>query len=213
MDSKVTNQEMHQGTIVINSIAEYLAHLSQLDPSREKLFYRGQADSSWIVNCSAARRLTQDSSNQIHAQLIDSLLVGYLEFLVAKAKLRKFTPQDFDPESPDLEFLAQLQHHGAATGLIDFTSRPLVALWFACHESHENDGAVYALPQSKTRKITNNIFLNNKIAYYYKDDTLWSWEPAPLLDSRILAQGSVFVFGGAGIASSQMKKVIIPCKL
>ena len=32
----------------------------------------------------------------------------------------------------DLELLADLQHHGVATCLIDFTQTPLTALWFAC---------------------------------------------------------------------------------
>lgn len=41
-------------------------------------------------------------------------------------------------------FLAFCQHHGIPTNLIDVTSNPLVALWFACQESKEMaDGFVY----------------------------------------------------------------------
>lgn len=32
----------------------------------------------------------------------------------------------------DLQLLADLQHYGIATRLIDFTSNPTTALWFAC---------------------------------------------------------------------------------
>ena len=37
-------------------------------------------------------------------------------------------------EVSDLQLLAKLQHFGAATGRLDFTWSPLVALWFASDE-------------------------------------------------------------------------------
>jgi hypothetical protein len=33
----------------------------------------------------------------------------------------------------DLELLLELQHYGAATGLVDFSRDFLIALWFAAH--------------------------------------------------------------------------------
>jgi hypothetical protein len=36
-------------------------------------------------------------------------------------------------ELSNLELLLELQHYGAATGLIDFSRDFLVALWFACN--------------------------------------------------------------------------------
>ncbi len=49
-----------------------------------------------------------------------------------------------------MQLLAKLQHFGAATGLIDFTWDPLVALWFASEscldkEGNETDGKVFAV--------------------------------------------------------------------
>ena len=43
----------------------------------------------------------------------------------------------------DLQRLSVLQHQGAATGLLDFTEYPLVALWFACAERSDKDGKVF----------------------------------------------------------------------
>ncbi len=40
--------------------------------------------------------------------------------------------------------LAELQHHGAATSLIDFTKSALIALWFACQDKKTN-GKVFCL--------------------------------------------------------------------
>lgn len=50
--------------------------------------------------------------------------------------------------SDDLQLLAELQHYGIATRLIDVTSNPLTALWFACQDGGEGvdrDGVLLAL--------------------------------------------------------------------
>ena len=197
---------MNEATI--SSITDFQAQLDRLNLKSTQILFRGQPDASWPVTCSAARRLTQDSASPIRTQLIGSLLVGYLESLIARARLRRIFPPQLDADSSDLDFLAQLQHQGAATGLFDFTHNPLVALWFACHESHETDGAVFVLPRSRTKQITSAEALNIQIAYFYKGGVLWSWDPNPL-GSRIEAQGSVFVFGGDRIANSNMERFVV----
>ncbi len=40
----------------------------------------------------------------------------------------------------ELELLARLQHHGAATRLLDCSRNAFVALWFACRWAPEKDG-------------------------------------------------------------------------
>ena len=101
-------------------------------------------------------------------------------------------------ELNDLELLAELQHYGAATCLIDFTKNPLVALWFACQPPSTNteqveDGKVVALdvkdkfPQIEPENLDAPIedLLREKI---------WLYSPKKQ-NNRIVAQQSVFVFG------------------
>ena len=190
---------------VITSITEFHEQLGQLKPKDAVFLYRGQANATWPVDCSAARRLTKNSA--IETQLIRHLLVGYLDILISTARMRGFLPPGFNESISDLELLAHLQHQGAATGLIDFTRHPLVALWFACHESLDTDGAIYVLDRSQTVEISRREDLRDKtIQSTYAKDTLWSWEPSAH-DNRMAAQSSVFVLGVPEIARTNMTEL------
>ena len=195
---------------VITSVAEFHEQLRKLATGAAVFLYRGQAEAAWPVSCSAARRLTKDPSDPLEIQNVSfRTLIGYLEFLIARAKMRGFLPPEIDITSPDLELLAQLQHQGAATGLIDFTRQPHVALWFACNEARADDGAISVLARSATEEISSRRDIENRtIQSFYQGDTLWSWEPAAL-GNRIVAQSSVFVLGVPAVASDMMGKFIV----
>ena len=208
-------QKKNRSDITIATVAEFHEQLGNLGTEGETNFlYRGQANVKWSVDCSAVRRLTNYSTNPIDDQLINFLLVGYLDFLIAKAKMRGFIPPGLSENSTDLEFLAQLQHQGAATGLIDFTRQPLVALWFACtatrEEDRKADGAVYVLSRSATQAVSKRDLedKNKTIQDFYKKDKLWLWDPSAI-GNRIVAQGSIFVFGIPRIYPAQMKQLIV----
>ncbi len=108
----------------------------------------------------------------------------------------------------DLDLLAELQHRGAATCLIDFTKNPLVALWMACREGSSGaaHGKVYAVDISSQltfQPVTSELSQEKKIAYFFKPDEnsgyqLYQWQPN-YQDNRMLAQQSIFLFGGAKI--------------
>src|ERR1017187_7723098 len=49
----------------------------------------------------------------------------------------------FAPEN-DWEWMAIAQHHGLPTRLLDWTTNPLVAAFFAVESASNTDGAIYA---------------------------------------------------------------------
>ena len=71
----------------------------------------------------------------------DEAFIRYHEELILKCKRNRFDVRN-GTQLDELELLADLQHHRAATCLIDFTRNALVALWFACEDSTK-DGKVF----------------------------------------------------------------------
>ncbi len=100
----------------------------------------------------------------------------------------------------DLELLAELQHYGAATCLIDFTTHSFVALYFACASLDNKTEKVVAFNSDNTNlynEITNdtNKEISHWLTEHIRNKKLWVFSPPKELNNRIISQQSVFVFG------------------
>ena len=99
---------------------------------------------------------------------------------------------DYTDEENDDIILAQLQHFGGSTNLIDFTTDYLVAFFFACDGSPEQDGRVVLLATSE-------------------EMSEYIWSPSSPVN-RVIAQKSVFVEHPEGFVQPD-DEVIIPQNL
>lgn len=181
--------------IKINCIEDYLKEITRIAKEKNiKLFiYRGQPNSSWDVQSSAARRLLK--SLESDSFFIESFIKYHVR-LLDNAKLKGYHQKE-KKELTDLELIAELQHYSAATCLIDFSRNPLVALWFASYGNLEVDGAVFLLnlgDPEKFSQITFNHVQNWSIDKLLNENKLWYWEPSDL-NLRIPKQHSIFIFG------------------
>ena len=133
--------------IEISDLADYINQINIITDSEKSYLYRGQENEEWQVNSSAYRRLQRQlvmSPSELESEreynrfseLLRSQQRDYLKQIIDEIQLKyPSTYRDLHP----LECMAHLQHNKVATGLIDFTFSPLVALWFACAtEDHED---------------------------------------------------------------------------
>ena len=137
---KVSAQERR-----VKNVAEYLEQVSRIKEQwrNSVLAFRGQEDKSWRLESSAERRLKNSIRSQ--ARVPDQLFIEYHKDLLEKCKLKNYDKREGKSLS-ELQLLADLQHHGSATCLIDFTRSALVALWFACEKiESDKDGKVFVV--------------------------------------------------------------------
>ena len=139
-------------------------------------------------------------------------LVAYTQILLNGSRQHVGNCSELPPGSSELEVLAQLQHQGAATGLIDFTTEALVALWFACSKYADKDGAVYILPRSEVHHLGEHEVARHQALNYFGsgkwDNPLYLWSPQRL-PGRPASQGSVFVLGAPFLWPRQLWKVVV----
>ena len=195
----------------INSLEEFLEWAGRFND--ELYLFRGVKDETHEMEASACRRLPQEYRSN------PSRLFRITKRLIEDARSRGHDQKDGKTLS-DLELLAELQHFGAATCLIDFTRSALVALWFACEKGAENEdaanGKVYAVRRDIRLKTVTSDLIQKPIDHFFHVDSenpyqLYQWEPK-LQNNRIIAQHSVFVFGGAEVEAASECVIQTDCK-
>lgn len=107
----------------IDSLHKFVEYVSKLSDANN-LFYRGHSNINYITIPSLFRE----------KRFYQNEYVMYQELVIRCAS-------SFVNCSSHLDFLMEMQHYGLPTRLLDVTSNPLVALYFAC-ENHNNVGEV-----------------------------------------------------------------------
>ena len=201
----------------VKDVVEYLQEVSKIKAEwpNSTLVFRGQENEKWPLASSAERRLKASLPSQ--NRIPDRLFIEYHEDLLKKCKLKNYDQRE-QKQLDDLELLADLQHHGAATCLIDFTRNALIALWFACEKS-DADGKVFVVniagekifweitDKDKDKPIRNILEFKTRPALP-NQPSFWYWTPAHL-NERITAQHSLFLFGLPSSEGLRQEEIII----
>lgn len=119
-----TNSEYPHLTFKIKNVAEYLEIVNILSQVKAEDFvngeiiYRGMADKNWKLLPSLGRY--NDLSDGQEYNLVKNLL--------------SLRPEAFINLKSNFEILSKMQHYELPTRLLDFTTNPLIALFFACSD-------------------------------------------------------------------------------
>ena len=157
--------------------------------SEAKYVWRGQPKLDWTLNPGLVRRL-QDHGRW-HGPITESQLRGHEMQLLDSARAT-----GYGRDIRDVELLALLQHHGAATRLLDVSSEPMVAMWFAVENKSlmKTDGALFAINISNAKAIERTEKRAwNEILDSMKTEEIGFYDPAGA-DERIKVQRGRFVF-------------------
>ena len=187
-------------------LEKYLQQIRDATTKPGVYAYRGQSRAEWPLHSAATRRLAKSlgDSAMNDPGFSKSYIDYHCETLVDAARTRGFGVEA-GRDISDLQLLAKLQHFGAATGLLDFTWSPLIAVWFAIRESDESDydGKLFVVNTNdpiRVSKTPSDWEYQTIDAVFSRADNapglLW-WEPTWSGDamSRILRQRGVFIIG------------------
>ena len=195
--------------VTISTVEEFHRNIRS-GVSETEFYYRGQANIQWRVDCSAVRRLALDPA--VDPARIGHALVAYMAELLGGASRYIGTCPELPAGCSQLDVLAQLQHQGAATGLIDFSTKPLVALWFACSGHPTEDGAVFVLSRSDVVSTDEAEARRRGVVNYFYGararDVPYLWRPRALR-GRPASQESIFVLGVPFLWPPLLRRIVI----
>lgn len=117
--------------------------------------FRGQGDSEWPIESTLLRLV-----KRCHSEKNDPNTANIYEDKMLREFKYKFPLYDSSTiiEDNNVEWLSLMQHYGAPTRLIDFTSSIFVALFFALDGSFDKDSAIWAIRKFEPEKEHVKIF-------------------------------------------------------
>ena len=108
-------------------------------PHQPMFLFRGQANSDWSLIPSLIRMAKRFDLKPEHISTLEDQL---LQDFKKQAHLH-FPPATIPKPGDFLSWWTLMQHHHAPTRLLDWTYSPFVALYFACVQLEQREGAVW----------------------------------------------------------------------
>ncbi|MEO3714090.1 FRG domain-containing protein [Roseateles flavus] len=123
-----------------DSVGAFVEHVLRMDHDGREVFYRGHSNrTKYRLEPSIFRK--DKDGNFIYRDAEDRM---YRELLVSNS-------MDFPGDVYTLDRLVRMQHYSLPTRLLDITSNPLIALYFACKSNLSEDGEVIVFSMERNQ--------------------------------------------------------------
>ena len=121
MDNTIKSRLTANSDFEITSVGQYLEKIKEIVDNKDgfTLFFRGQKAEYWDIQSSLFRE--------------NKLNIEHRLMVLPKSKL----PLEFNSDCDAFDLMTKCQHYGLCTRLLDITTNPLVALYFACKSAGE----------------------------------------------------------------------------
>ncbi|MCU4158250.1 FRG domain-containing protein [Carboxylicivirga sp. A043] len=132
-------------TIEIESFSDFIKQVEQsANIDNFFMLFRGQSVDKPLLPSIARLNPYEDTTRK------EMLMLGEL-------KRRAFNNIDSGKLKDHWDWLVYAQHFGLRTRLLDWSTNPLVALFFACSDYNNSDSYVYLLIADKAMRLRRNI--------------------------------------------------------
>lgn len=151
-------------------LGDELAGFRNLQTLHPQHLFRGQTNTKWTLEPSFTRIVKKRGFNRSQALQLEREAVNKFSISASKLLPLEYTidltlSRVKSQDGARIDFLGWfvvMQHYGAPTRTLDWSCSPWAALYFACCEQDELDGALWIADFAKVMQYANEVMPNVK---------------------------------------------------